>query len=58
MTVHEVNEIMGKPDSTTLFPFDSLRFNFLYYSPVGMSDNFYVFFSKKDSLVVAIGDGS
>ncbi|WP_200503983.1 hypothetical protein [Adhaeribacter terrigena] len=52
----EVEKIMGKPD--TILIFSAKYYGYMYDAPFGMSDNFYIFISKKDSLVVGINDGT
>jgi hypothetical protein len=57
MHFNEVYSIMGNPDETgVLTPNDSI-FGLKYFSPRGMSDNFYIYFSKKDSIVIGINRG-
>ena len=52
-----VREIMGTPAKTIVFPRDTSRYSYLYVSPLGYSDDFYIYFDRTDSTVVAIGDG-
>ena len=58
MTVHEVYEIMGEPDSVFVMSYESERIRLLYESPVGASDHIYVYLSKNDSVVIGVNDGS
>lgn len=57
MHYNKVISIMGPPTDSIKFEGDTLRFNLKYQAAIGASDDYFVFFSKKDSLVVAIGDG-
>jgi hypothetical protein len=57
MTEKQVRGIMGNPDKVGAYPFYDQEYNFLYEAPIGFSDDFRVFFSKNDSLVIRIGDG-
>lgn len=54
MTVLQVEALMGKPDA--IFTEANL-FRYMYKAPSGMSDDFYIFFSQKDSIVISINDG-
>lgn len=54
MTVPQVEALMGKPD--TIF-IEANLFRYKYKAPLGMSDDFYIFFSQKDSTVISINDG-
>lgn len=57
MKVQQVEEIMGKPDTVLpVFKRPDL-FEYKYESPIGMSDDFYIFFSKGDSVVTGINNG-
>ena len=59
MTMDTVVKIMGDPDTIIIDPYKSQDryYRYLYQSEFGMSDNFYVFFSKEDSLVFSINYG-
>lgn len=57
MKIQEVEEIMGKPDTVLpVFNRPDL-FEYQYESPMGMSDDFYIFFSKEDSVITGINNG-
>lgn len=58
MTVLEVKSIMGEPDSIFNWPTEPNKFRYMYNSSFGMSDNYYIIFSKIDSIVVSVNDGS
>lgn len=57
MTYDEVIEIMGKPDMNKTIEHDSTQFALSYDAVFGSSDSYYIFLTRQDSLVVAIGDG-
>ena len=57
MTEKEVRGIMGNPDKIETQPLYDQEYNFLFEAPTGYSDNFRVFFTKKDSIVIRVGDG-
>lgn len=57
MDYNEAISIMGNPTQTEQFKDDSLRFRIAYPSVNGSSDDYYIFFSKKDSIAVAFNDG-
>ena len=57
MDYNEVINIMGSPMNSAQLNNDTLRFSIAYSSVSGSSDDYYIFFSKRDSIVVAIGDG-
>jgi len=57
MSEKEVIEIMGIPDDTILFTVDTFRYNFMYKSPFGFSDHFYIYFSKKTKKVESVNNG-
>ena len=57
MSIDEVKKIMGEPDSTFKFPNEYDQFRFMYHAPLGASDNVYVIFSSRDSLVISKNDG-
>ncbi|WP_223577822.1 hypothetical protein [Sphingobacterium sp. GVS05A] len=57
MHYDKVVDIMGGATDSIDFEGDTLRFNLKYKSAVGSSDDYFIFFSKKDNLVIAIGDG-
>jgi hypothetical protein len=57
MTTEEVVGVMGKPYSVGMWPLDSQRYWYLYPATFLHSDNFHVYFSTDDSVVVAIGTG-
>lgn len=57
MNYDDVINILGAPTNIGQFDHDSLRFSIAYSSVSGSSDDYYIFFSKRDSIVVAIGDG-
>ncbi|GEM_PF-3016866 len=57
MSEKEVIEIMGIPDDSISFPTDTFRYNFIYKSPFGFSDHFYIYFSKKTGKVESVNDG-
>jgi len=50
----EVETVMGKPDKIEN---ETSRIRLTYKAPIGMSDDFYIFLSKEDSMVVGITDG-
>ena len=59
MTLNEVYEIMGKPDTIRKYEqIDQGVFRLIYDPPFGNSDNIYVIIDEKDSLVRAVQDGS
>jgi outer membrane protein assembly factor BamE (lipoprotein component of BamABCDE complex) len=53
----DVLHIMGKPDATKVYEANTSKFFYSYKTPLGFSDRINVFFSNKDSVVVALGDG-
>lgn len=55
MHKEQVIDIMGVPESIDADSFDKERYSYIYGAPMLYSDNFYIFFSRKDSVVVAIG---
>lgn len=58
MHLEKVLTIMGKPDTIFAEPENSNRIWYMYKSSVGMSDNFYIYISKKDSLVTGVNEGN
>ena len=54
MTISQVNAIMGKPDTVLKMP---NLFAYRYESFFLSSDDFYIFFDTKDSLVTSINNG-
>lgn len=55
MDKKQVINIMGVPEFIDADTFDKERYSYIYGAPMLYSDNFYIFFSRKDSVVVAIG---
>ena len=53
MTKKQVIDIMGSPRELWQSP-DAATFSYVYDAPFASSDNFYVFFDKKDTLVPEI----
>lgn len=53
MTKKQVIDIMGSPRELWQSP-DTTTFSYVYDAPFASSDNFYVFFDKRDTLVVDI----
>ena len=60
MKMDTVIKIMGQPDTIIIDRFGNPKYyyGFMYKSQFGMSDNFYIYISQKDSLVVGINDGN
>jgi|GEM_PF-3100607 len=64
MKVHDVNMIMGKPDSIIMINRDEIGLGdsgevcFVYYTSIGSSGDYYINFSPIDSLVTNVVDGS
>ena len=56
MRIEEVLGIMGKPDTILLF--NPENYGYMYNAPSGMSDNFYIYITREDSIVVGINDGT
>jgi hypothetical protein len=57
MHINEVFSIMGRPDDTAVVTSRDTIWGIKYISPSGMSDDFYIYFSKKDSIVIGINRG-
>jgi outer membrane protein assembly factor BamE (lipoprotein component of BamABCDE complex) len=60
MKERDVIEIMGIPDTILIDPLKTSKsyYWYMYKAPFGMSDNFYIFISKQDSVVEGISDGN
>jgi hypothetical protein len=58
MHMNKVIKIMGQPDTIIIEPENTNKLWFMYESSAGMSDNFYIYISKKDSIVEGINDGN
>lgn len=54
INVKEVLDIMkNEPDSILIIFFESSSFTYMYKAPYGASDNVYINFSDKDSIVLS-----
>ncbi len=60
MKLDSVIKIMGEPDTIIIHPLknEDYYFGYMYESQWGMSDNHYIYISKKDSLVTNINYGN
>lgn len=56
MTNEEVENILGSPDSILHNFFQKEEFTYMYNASMGMSDNIYINFSRKDSMVISVID--
>lgn len=57
MTLDEVLKIMNNPEKVVIYPYNNDEYVYLYTSPTGYSDNFRIYISRRDSIVLRIGDG-
>jgi len=57
LTYQNVVEIMGEPERIILQPFNNQEIELEYLSPSGYSDEFRVFISRDDKLVIRVADG-
>ena len=57
MTLDSVELIMGEPEVILIYPYNKKEYKYRYISPSGYSSEFYIFISRKDSVVLRIGDG-
>lgn len=58
MHIKEVNKIMGIPSSINIDYFRNDEYDFRYTAPSKYEDDFHIFISRKDSLVIRIADGN
>jgi hypothetical protein len=54
MKLKEMKEIMGDPEEVLVYPKRDNEYSFRYLAPSGLSGDYEVFVSRKDSTVVSI----
>ena len=57
MSLDSVELIMGEPEVILIYPYNKEEYKYRYISPSGYSGEFYIFISRRDSVVLRLGDG-
>ena len=57
MRIELVKKIMGEPEQIRILPFNDKEYEFQYISPSLYSDDFRIYFSRNDSIVLRVVDG-